>query len=119
MIDIAGVVIMKDNKILLVQEKKPSAYGLWNLPAGHVENGESIEIAAVREGEEETGFKLELGDKIGTFQLTDNHQIHVYQAIIIGGEIKFDKNELLTVNWFTKEETKHLPLREKIILDLF
>ena len=119
MIDIAGVVIIKDNKILLVQEKLPKAYGLWNLPAGHIDKGETLEIAAKREGQEETGFKLELGDKIGTFPLTPEAQIHVYKANILGGEIKFDKNELLAVNWFTKEETKQLPCRIKFIPDLF
>lgn len=31
---VAGCVIEKDGKFLLVQEKKPIAYGLWNLPAG-------------------------------------------------------------------------------------
>lgn len=119
MIDIAGVAIIKDNKILLVQEKKPSVYGLWNLPAGHVNKGETPEIAAKREGEEETGFKLELDDKIGTFPLTPEAQMHVYKANILGGEIKFDENELLAVNWFTKEETKQLALRIKFIPNLF
>jgi len=119
MIDLAGVVIIKNNKILLVQEKKPSAYGLWNLPAGHLDKGETPEIAAIREGEEETGFNLELGDKIGIFKVSSESQVHIYQANIINGEIKFNKNELLAVKWFTKEETKQLPLRISFIPDLF
>jgi ADP-ribose pyrophosphatase YjhB (NUDIX family) len=34
---VAGVVVKQDGKYLLVQEKKPEAHGLWNLPAGRVE----------------------------------------------------------------------------------
>ena len=119
MTNIAGVVIIKDNKILLVQEKKPSAYGLWNLPAGHLDKNETPEIAAIREGKEETGLDLELDEKIGTFPLTSKAQMHVYKANILNGEIMFDKNELLAVRWFTKEETKQLPLRINFIPDLF
>lgn len=119
MIEIAGVVIIKDNKILLVQEKKPSVYGLWNLPAGHIDKGETPEIAAKREGEEETGFNLELSEKIGIFPLKSEAQMHVYRANITSGKIKFNKNELLTVKWFTKEEVKQLPLRINFIPDLF
>ena len=33
---VAGEKKEKDGKFLLVQEKQPKAYGLWNLPAGHV-----------------------------------------------------------------------------------
>ena len=39
---VAGAVLEKDNKYLLVQEKKPEAYKLWNLPAGRVEVGSTF-----------------------------------------------------------------------------
>lgn len=118
MINIAGVLIYKAGKYLLVQEKQTHVYGLWNIPAGHVEKGESYEKAAKREGEEETGYKLKVGVKIGTFPLKDDAQMHVYKAEVLNGEIKYDEEELLNVGWFSPEEIKTLPLREGFIKEL-
>ena len=39
---IVGGIIEKDNKILMVKEAKKKCYGQWNVPAGHLENGETI-----------------------------------------------------------------------------
>lgn len=60
-IQVAGITL-KDNsgRYLLVQERLPHVYGLWNLPAGHVDEGETPQQAALREGLEETGFKVKL-----------------------------------------------------------
>jgi len=117
-VDIAGVFIKKDGKIIMVQEKKPSAYGLWNIPAGHVEKDETIENAAVREAKEETGYDIKLIEKIGIFPLSPTHQVHVFKAEIIDGKIDFDKDELLDVKWFSPDKILKLPLREKFILKL-
>ena len=64
---VAGVVIKKDGKYLLIQEKKPKAYMLWNFPAGKVDVGESIEQAAIREAKEESGYDVELIKEIAVF----------------------------------------------------
>jgi 8-oxo-dGTP diphosphatase len=117
-VDIAGVFIKKDNKIIMVQEKKPSAYGLWNIPAGHVNENETIENAAIRETKEETGFDVKLIEKIGVFALSQTHQIHIFKAEIIDGKINFDKDELLDAQWFSPNEILKLPLIEKFILEL-
>ena len=67
---VSANVICKDKKYLLVQEKKPSAYGLWNLPAGRVEEGYSLEETAIKEAKEETGFDVRIVRKLGIFQKT-------------------------------------------------
>lgn len=42
-------------------------YGKWSLPKGHIEGGETLREAAVREVEEETGIRPEVvGPRIGT-----------------------------------------------------
>jgi ADP-ribose pyrophosphatase YjhB (NUDIX family) len=58
---VAGCVLRQNDKFLLVQEKLPKVYGKWNLPAGHVDIGETIEDAAVREVLEETGHTVQIG----------------------------------------------------------
>lgn len=112
---VAGCVIQKDNKYLLVQEKQPKAYGLWNLPAGHVDNGETFEEAAMREALEETGFKVKLERKLETVHPAVNRPVlHAYQARILSGDIKFDPKELIAVQWFTLEEVEELKATKKL-----
>lgn len=48
------IIIEIDSKIVLIKRKNPP-YG-WALPGGFVDYGESYEMAAVREAEEETGL---------------------------------------------------------------
>ena len=42
MVVIAGCIVRKGNKILMVKEAKKKCYGQWNYPAGHMEEGEKI-----------------------------------------------------------------------------
>eukprot|EP00116_Pleurobrachia_bachei_P014377 sb/3474639/ len=56
---VAAVILNNDNKILMIQEAKSSCHGLWYLPAGRVEKGESLVEAVKREVEEEAGVQFE------------------------------------------------------------
>ena len=106
---VAGVIIEKDNKYLLVQEKKASAYGLWNFPAGHVDIGESIEETAIREAKEEVGYDVKLVKKVCIDQKSAKEPVkHVFYAEIIGGDLNFPKEEILNANWFSFEEIKNM-----------
>jgi len=106
---VAGVVIKRDGKYLLVQEKQPKAYGLWNWPAGRVEIGDSIEETAIKEAKEETGFDVELIRKLSIFQNDINTPPkHSFEAKIIGGELKYPEDEILDAKWFTLDEIKNM-----------
>ena len=117
---VAGVVLKQDGKYLLVQEKQPKVYGLWNLPAGHVDQGETIEAAAVREAKEEVGLDVELIGKIDIFQdpVTMSTK-HAFEAKIIGGQLKFPEDEILDARWFSFEEIQNMKdqLRSNWIFD--
>ncbi|MEF8976034.1 MAG: NUDIX hydrolase [Halapricum sp.] len=54
----AGVVVFRDDAVLLVERTNPPAIGHWSLPAGYLEVDEPPRQAAVRELREETGLRV-------------------------------------------------------------
>lgn len=103
---VVGCVIRNDDgKYLLVQESQPKVYGQWNVTAGHVDKGESLETAAVREAKEETGLDVEILEKIGIWHdSVESPVCHLFMVKVIGGEIKPQENEILDVKWFSFDE---------------
>jgi ADP-ribose pyrophosphatase YjhB (NUDIX family) len=57
----AGGVVGKDNKILMMFRR-----GVWDLPKGKLDGGESSREGAAREVEEETGVRVRVGERICT-----------------------------------------------------
>lgn len=104
---VAACLIKKENKYLLVQEAQPKAYGLWNLPAGHVDKGETINAAAIREAKEETGYVVRLVKEIALLHEEATSAVkHIISADIIGGEILSKTDEILDIKWLTYKEIK-------------
>lgn len=56
----ASAVVLRGGEVLLVERGKDAAGGLWSLPGGHVEAGETAMQAAIREVREETGLAVRL-----------------------------------------------------------
>lgn len=108
-----GAVILKDDKILFVQEAVEPHRGKWNFPLGQIENNETIEEAIIREAKEETGYDIELTDFLGVYQSLSAPGVNViivmFKAKPIGGELDFDKEELLQSRWFALEDFNKLP----------
>ncbi|MGL4494344.1 MAG: NUDIX hydrolase [Beijerinckiaceae bacterium] len=52
-----SLAVFRDGKVLLATRTKPPLNGVWSLPGGHVEPGETLEQAAVREVREEVGVE--------------------------------------------------------------
>lgn len=104
---IVGVVIEKDGKYLLVQEAKEKCRGKWNLPAGHLDPGETMADGAKREAKEETGCEVELTGvcQIGS-RVKENEVFAsvIFTTKLIREEIAFDPEEILGVKWFDYEE---------------
>jgi len=59
-----SAMVWRDRELLLMRR---SDNGLWGLPGGFVELGESVADAARREVEEETGWSVEIGRLIGVY----------------------------------------------------
>ena len=55
-----GILLIRDEQLLLIKRKYNPDAGYWSIPGGHLELGERAQIAAEREGYEETGFKVKV-----------------------------------------------------------
>ena len=81
------VAITDKSQILLTKRRD---IPVWVFPGGKIEDDETPEEAALREGEEETGYTLKLVRKIGTYTPRNrlSHYTHFFQAHITGGSPK-------------------------------
>lgn len=72
---VVGLIIQrKDGKILLT--KSPKWNGMYVLPGGHIEKGETVFEAAVREGKEETGLELTPVKIVRTGEIKNPPEFH-------------------------------------------
>lgn len=104
---IAGGVIEKGGKYLLVQEGQRKFRGLWNVPSGHVDEDELLTTAAIREVKEETGLDVELTGvcQIGTHIFPgEAFALIMFTTRVIGGKVSINHDEILDARWFTYEE---------------
>ncbi|MBI5876804.1 MAG: NUDIX hydrolase [Chloroflexi bacterium] len=62
-----GVVVVKDNKVLLAQRGKDPARGRWTIPGGVIEVGETVHEAGRREIMEECNIDVEIGALYKTY----------------------------------------------------
>lgn len=104
---VVGGVVEKNGKFLLVQENKESCKGKWNIPAGGLEESESLIKGAKREIYEETGCKVEI---TGILEISnrilegENIVGFIFDTKIINENIKADGEEISDIKWFTYEE---------------
>ena len=57
---ICGALVIKNDKFAIVQEAQSLIRGLWNIPAGHLDENENIYSGTMREVKEETGLDIQL-----------------------------------------------------------
>ena len=117
--------------VVLASRRHPlSGVLLWSIPKGHIEPGESSEIAAAREVREETGLDAEIEQKLGDVTYwyarrdDDGRPVRVFKRVRFflmrkrGGRFEDRDAEMDAVRWFpleTAEQAAAFPTERELV----
>ncbi|NEU13653.1 NUDIX hydrolase [Methylobacterium sp. BTF04] len=108
----ASIAVLRDDRVLLAARANEPMRGVWTLPGGLVEAGETLAAAAVRELQEEVGLSARV---VGVLSPTEiilrdadgrvrhHYVVHPHAALWCGGE-PVAGPEALGVRWATRAE---------------
>jgi 8-oxo-dGTP diphosphatase len=114
-----GAVIKDDRgRLLLIKRGHAPGAGLWSLPGGRIEAGETDAAALIREIAEETGLAIEAGHLVGRVRRSagqgDVLDIRDYTATITGGTLRAG-DDAADARWVDTTELGSLPITEGLI----
>jgi ADP-ribose pyrophosphatase YjhB (NUDIX family) len=90
--------------VLLCRRAIDPCYGKWTLPAGYLENGETVEAGAERETREEAGARIEALAPYRLFNICHISQIYLmFRARLMGSRFEPGK-ESLAVGLFSEPD---------------
>ncbi|MBB6716202.1 NUDIX domain-containing protein [Clostridium gasigenes] len=111
--------IDNETVILVKQFRKALEKNILEIPAGKLEKGEDPKLCAIRELEEETGYRAENVTFLGIIATAPgfcDELIHLYKATgLFQGEKSLDEDEFTEVKVFTIEEIKSMIKNGEII----
>jgi len=121
----ASAVVIDDRGRVLLGKRADN--GLWTIPGGAMDPGETIAATAIRETKEETGIDVEVTRLVGIYS-DPNHVIayadgEVRQQFSVcfacrptGGDLHAQRSEVTDVGWFTPDEIQNMDVHPSIRL---
>ena len=115
---VGAVVTDEQGRLLMIKRGHEPGAGLWSIPGGRIEPGETDTEALVREMLEETGLTVEVGRLLGTVQRPglDGAIIDIrdYAATVTGGTLTAS-DDAADARWVGAEDLNTLPLTEGLV----
>ena len=118
-----GALVVKDNRVLMIKRGKSPSKGMWSIPGGRVELGETLQEAAEREVLEETGITVIAGKPVYVFDMVsrDENDGIKYHYVIVDVSAKYVKGNVTAADdaddarWVRPEEMEGLGVNERTI----
>lgn len=110
---VGGLAYDPAHRLLLVRRRNEPGAGLWSVPGGRVEAGETDAEALVREMSEETGLTVRPGPLVGRvtrgpFTIAD------YRCTVLGGVLRAG-DDATDARWFDAAALRSLPLVPQLL----
>ena len=123
----AGVLALRDERILLVRHLRPGIHDFWAGPGGGVEGAEELSAAAEREAFEETGLRVRAGAMAYIDELVDDSGRLVkfwFLADYVSGEIDVGANPaegeaIAEAGWFARDALPQGHVFPEVLRDRF
>ncbi len=117
---VTDAVIVREAKIVLIRRKNEPYKGMWALPGGFAEEGETAERCCEREAQEETGLRVKARKLIGVFSSPERDPrgaiAGAYLCEVLGGELK-GGDDAKEAKWFSLDELPELAFDHKKIIE--
>ncbi|MDW0115618.1 NUDIX hydrolase [Sporosarcina thermotolerans] len=118
---VAIIPITEDGKLVLVEQyRKALNRSIIEIPAGKIEPGEDIEVTALRELEEETGYGANHFNYIQSFATSPGFANEIIHIFVAKGLYKIEKpamgdeDEFINIIECTLEEAEQMVIDERI-----
>jgi ADP-ribose pyrophosphatase YjhB (NUDIX family) len=86
---VVGTIPEWKGRVLLCRRAIEPRYGYWTLPAGFMENGETVAEGAMRETLEEAGARIEMAEAFSMISVPRVNQVHVFfRARVVDAEFR-------------------------------
>lgn len=108
-----GAIVQRTNELLMVRRGTSPGRGLWSLPGGRVERGETLAEAVVRELAEETGLHGVCGPLIGWVERIGagwHFVILDFEVVLLGDGDPTAGDDAAEASWVPVWDVPELPL---------
>jgi len=102
--NVAGAILVWQDRVLMCKRAIEPRYGLWTFPAGFMENNETVHQAAIRESMEEANARVGPLTLFGVFSMPYISQVHlIFSGRLLGDDVS-PGEESLEVGLFTRDQ---------------
>ena len=118
-----GALVVEAGKLLMIFRAKAPNPGVWAIPGGGLEIGETLQQAAEREIFEETGLRIRAGEPFYAFEIIERdeqekvrfHYVVVdLKAEVVGGRL-CPGDDALDVRWVSPREMSGMAVSDKTL----
>jgi ADP-ribose pyrophosphatase YjhB (NUDIX family) len=111
---VAAIVFDEAGRVLLVERGRPPGVGLWTVPGGKVEPGETLAAATEREVREETGLDVTCGPLVEVIERMGDGYHYVILDYLAGyrGGTPCAGDDVTAARFVTDDELRALPLTD-------